>query len=149
MMMLFAQMFCYFSGNWDFSVVHDRRSLYQSRSHSEWVTITPLIPMSTYTIQVNASNTVGFILSNVLTENLPPGCKFEQQDSYLLIHFELKVSLNFVNKVFSVALYLNHLTGIYKIPVFFMTYKIYIFSSLISCVLLLAHGFSHMNNKIL
>lgn len=60
---------------WDYSIMHDRRSLHQSQTYNEWVAIGPLIPMSTYSVQVNASNTVGFVLGNILSADMPPGCK--------------------------------------------------------------------------
>ena len=68
-------LFC-FSESWDYSTVVERRSLHRSQTHSEWIAITPLIPMSSYVIQVNASNSVGYILSNVQTVDLEPGCKY-------------------------------------------------------------------------
>ncbi|XP_053408878.1 usherin-like [Mercenaria mercenaria] len=58
---------------WDYSTIHTRRSLNRSQLYNEWVTITSLIPMSTYSVQVNASNTVGFILGNVMSADMPPG----------------------------------------------------------------------------
>ncbi|KAH3846702.1 hypothetical protein DPMN_089004 [Dreissena polymorpha] len=58
---------------WDYSTVFGRRSLHRSKTVAEWVLIGPLIPMSSYSVQVNASNSVGFILGNVLAADLPPG----------------------------------------------------------------------------
>lgn len=72
-----------FSDVWDYSTLHDRRSLSRSQYYDEWVSVSPLIPMSTYTVQVNASNTVGFILSNIMPADMPPGCKLLNQ-SFIL-----------------------------------------------------------------
>ena len=69
-------MFSIFPESWDYSTVTQRRSLHRSNTYSEWIAITPLIPMSSYVIQVNASNSVGYILSNVQTVDLEPGCKY-------------------------------------------------------------------------
>ena len=64
-----------FSDAWDYSTVHTRHSLHRSQTYDEWVSVTPLIPMSVYSVQMNASNTVGLILGNVMTANMPPGCE--------------------------------------------------------------------------
>ncbi|XP_078675414.1 usherin-like isoform X2 [Branchiostoma floridae x Branchiostoma belcheri] len=59
--------------NWDYTTVRDTRSLYISLVTDEWVTIPGLIPYSTYTVQVNASNTKGSILSNTRAATMPQG----------------------------------------------------------------------------
>ena len=55
--------------NFDFSPVNDRRSLYESNAipptNPDYVTIDDLVPFSEYSIQVNASNTAGYIVSHV------------------------------------------------------------------------------------
>ena len=66
-----------FSANWDYSLVTDRRSLFQNLTGGDWVQITPLVPFSEYYVQVNASNTKGFILSNTKLAEMPAGCKCE------------------------------------------------------------------------
>ena len=47
----------------------ERRSLYQTTDvptvPPEWVTVDGLLPYSAYTVQVNASNAAGYILSHV------------------------------------------------------------------------------------
>ncbi|XP_052767673.1 usherin-like isoform X2 [Mya arenaria] len=58
---------------WDYSTEFDRQSMHRSQTYNEWMVVGPLIPMSTYTVQVNASNTVGYILSNTLSADMPPG----------------------------------------------------------------------------
>ncbi|ESO94175.1 hypothetical protein LOTGIDRAFT_118598, partial [Lottia gigantea] len=50
-----------------------RKSLLQVEEAYKWFNISNLIPLSQYSIQVNASNTKGFILSNVVLFTLPPG----------------------------------------------------------------------------
>ena len=64
-----------FAENWDYSTVTERRNLHRSKTYSEWVGISPVIPMSSYVIQVNATNSVGYILSNTKTVDMQPGCK--------------------------------------------------------------------------
>ncbi|XP_048258912.1 usherin-like [Haliotis rufescens] len=59
--------------NWDYSIVRERRSLYRDTTVYQLITITGLIPMSGYTVQVNASNTRSFILSATAQADLPPG----------------------------------------------------------------------------
>ncbi|XP_021347323.1 usherin-like [Mizuhopecten yessoensis] len=59
--------------NWDYAVIQDARSLFYGTNHSQSISITGLIPMSSYDIQVNASNTGGYILSNIRRADLPQG----------------------------------------------------------------------------
>eukprot|EP00058_Branchiostoma_floridae_P024730 XP_002610220.1 hypothetical protein BRAFLDRAFT_76999 [Branchiostoma floridae] len=70
---LFTGIFYRDPDNWDYTTVRDTQSLYTSLVTDEWVTIPGLIPYSTYTVQVNASNTKGSILSNTLTATMPEG----------------------------------------------------------------------------
>ena len=52
-----------------------RRSLYESQaspSPSDWQRVDGVLAFSHYTVQVNASNSRGFVLSNVVTINTPP-----------------------------------------------------------------------------
>lgn len=55
--------------NFDFSDNEDRRSMYESSEippeNPEFVLINGLVPFSTYSIQVNASNTAGYLVSHV------------------------------------------------------------------------------------
>ncbi|XP_062584554.1 usherin-like isoform X1 [Saccostrea cucullata] len=57
----------------NYTLVRERRSLFHGRNVSEWIEVYPLIPLSQFVIQVNASNTAGFLLSNTLTMDMPPG----------------------------------------------------------------------------
>jgi len=41
--------------------------LYSSAKADEWVTVGGLIPYSQYQVQVNATNLVGYIISNVVS----------------------------------------------------------------------------------
>ncbi|XP_060070524.1 usherin-like [Ylistrum balloti] len=59
--------------NWDYNVIQEARSLFHGTNHSQWISITGLIPMSSYDVQVNASNTGGYILSNIRRADLPQG----------------------------------------------------------------------------
>jgi len=53
-----------------------RRSLYSSHVpplSSNWVTVSRLLlPFSEYSVQVNASNSRGFVLSNTVSVDMPP-----------------------------------------------------------------------------
>lgn len=51
----------------------------------DWVEINSLIPMTEYNVQINASNSVGFIMGNVLTANLPPGSRFFMLLSFVVV----------------------------------------------------------------
>ncbi len=64
--------------DWDYTTVHDRRSLYRSAMGGQWVTVSGLIPYTTYYVQVNASNSKGFELSNNMHADMPMGCKYVQ-----------------------------------------------------------------------
>ncbi|XP_025090014.1 usherin-like [Pomacea canaliculata] len=60
-------------GVWNYTTVQNRSSLLQQTVSNQYFAITSLIPNSQYKIQVNASNSKGFILSNVVPVMLPPG----------------------------------------------------------------------------
>lgn len=72
---LYTYFYGLISDNWDYSTIEDRRSVYNNTVSNQWVQVTPVIPMSTYSVQVNASNTAGYILSNTLQLDMPEGCK--------------------------------------------------------------------------
>ncbi|CAH1791583.1 unnamed protein product, partial [Owenia fusiformis] len=59
--------------NWDYSTVRERRSLHRTETSGRWVEIDTLISDSIYSIQANASNTKGFIISNTQVATMPPG----------------------------------------------------------------------------
>ncbi|XP_055957019.1 usherin-like [Patella vulgata] len=50
-----------------------RKSLLRTNDSYKWTVIDNLIPYTIYKIQVNASNTKGFILSNIVSRNMPAG----------------------------------------------------------------------------
>ncbi|XP_041351149.1 usherin-like [Gigantopelta aegis] len=58
---------------WDYTTVRERRSLYHDIVVYQMVTIGGLVPFSQYSVQVNASNTKGFILGSMQTIRMPPG----------------------------------------------------------------------------
>ena len=62
------------SDNWNYTTVIERRSLLRETAANAAVEITPVIPLADYNVQVNASNTRSFILSNVVPLTMPPGC---------------------------------------------------------------------------
>jgi hypothetical protein len=71
--------------NWDYRTIIDRRSLLKETTAYEWVQVTPLVPRSDYNVQVNGSNTRGFIMSNVIQLTMPPGCKLSRRNIYPLL----------------------------------------------------------------
>lgn len=76
LMALFYWTFYSFEDSDNFTLVQERRTLFNGRNASEWIEVFPLVPRSQFVIQVNASNTAGFILSNTLTMDMPPGSMF-------------------------------------------------------------------------
>lgn len=85
---------CMCAGNWNYDVVVVRRLMYNTTQASQWVTVDGLVPNSQYNVQVNASNTKGFILTNSLLVQLPMGCESLQHTCYLL-----PVDLPWVGKI--------------------------------------------------
>lgn len=65
----------FLTDNWDYRTVEDIRSVYNNTLSNVWVLLTPVIPMSSYKLQVNASNTAGFIVSNIPQVDMPEGSK--------------------------------------------------------------------------
>ncbi|XP_076463865.1 usherin-like [Babylonia areolata] len=59
--------------NWNYTTVTDRRSLFRDAVSYTAMDIGPLVPLSDYNVQVNASNTMGFVLSNVVALTMPAG----------------------------------------------------------------------------
>ncbi|GFO50464.1 usherin, partial [Plakobranchus ocellatus] len=58
---------------WDYSTVNEQRVLLNETIGFTTYQLTPLVPMSQYIIQVNGSNSMGFILSNIVELDMPPG----------------------------------------------------------------------------
>lgn len=54
-------------------MVSARRSLGSYTTSDSWETLEPLVPYSSYFVQVNASNSKGFILSNNIKLDMPRG----------------------------------------------------------------------------
>ena len=63
------------SENWDYTTVNDRRSLYHGQTSGQWLSVSTLMPYTTYYVQVNASNSKGFLLSNNMHADMPMGCR--------------------------------------------------------------------------
>ncbi|KAI1240568.1 hypothetical protein IHE44_0008996 [Lamprotornis superbus] len=59
--------------NANYSIVNDTRMLCSSKEFNVWVPIKGLIPFSNYTVQVNASNSQGSLISDAITIVMPPG----------------------------------------------------------------------------
>ncbi|NXL36266.1 USH2A protein, partial [Glaucidium brasilianum] len=59
--------------NANYSIVNGTRMLCSSNESNVWVPIKGLIPFSNYTVQVNASNSQGSLISDAITIVMPPG----------------------------------------------------------------------------
>ncbi|KAM9016840.1 usherin [Ara ararauna] len=59
--------------NANYSIVNGTRMLCSSNESHVWVPIKGLIPFSNYTVQVNASNSQGSLISDAITVVMPPG----------------------------------------------------------------------------
>ncbi|CAD5123124.1 DgyrCDS11497 [Dimorphilus gyrociliatus] len=57
--------------NWNYSTERERRSLYTSQEFNKLTKIEGLVPYSIYIVQVNASNSKGFVISNTQTAQMP------------------------------------------------------------------------------
>ncbi|XP_056424309.1 usherin isoform X1 [Hyla sarda] len=55
------------------SITNSSRILYQSQESDEWVLVDGLVPFSTYTVRVNASNSQGRVSSAPIIITMPPG----------------------------------------------------------------------------
>ncbi|KAG8584399.1 hypothetical protein GDO81_008814 [Engystomops pustulosus] len=55
------------------SITNSSRILYRSQERDEWVLVDGLVPFSTYTIKVNASNSQGHVTSAPIVITMPPG----------------------------------------------------------------------------
>ncbi|XP_075060358.1 usherin [Mixophyes fleayi] len=55
------------------NITHFKRILYQSQESNKWVSVDGLVPFSSYTVEVNASNSQGHVTSDPITINMPPG----------------------------------------------------------------------------
>ena len=53
--------------NWDYSTVRQRRALLTTPRADDWIVISGLLPYSRYSVQVNATNSVGYVISNVVS----------------------------------------------------------------------------------
>ncbi|XP_077967518.1 usherin-like isoform X1 [Styela clava] len=57
----------------DFREVHEKRILHIGGKADQWIRIEGLLPYTDYVVQVNASNSKGFVISNMRTVSMPPG----------------------------------------------------------------------------
>jgi len=66
------------------TTVESARSLYESAvSPVDWVVVEGLLPFADYVVQVNASNSRGYVLSNAETATTPPDSQSCTSTSYL------------------------------------------------------------------
>ncbi|GAB0187409.1 usherin [Grus japonensis] len=63
----------YPNANANYSIVNGTRMSCSSNESNVWVPIKGLIPFSNYTVQVNASNSQGSLISDAITIVMPPG----------------------------------------------------------------------------
>jgi len=71
-----------------YNTTTSRRSLYQSEtSPTNWLIVDGLLAFTEYLIQVNASNSRGFVLSNVVTVVMPPDGHYCYR--YYILHIAL------------------------------------------------------------
>ena len=77
-------MIYFFADNWDYNTVVERRNLLTESTAYKMVTVGPLLPLADYNVQVNASNSRGFIMSNVVQITMPQGCKFVFEFMHLI-----------------------------------------------------------------
>jgi len=70
--------FFFITANANYSIVNDTRMLCSSNQSNVWVPVKGLIPFSNYTVQVNASNSQGSLISDAITIVMPPGGKYEK-----------------------------------------------------------------------
>ena len=73
--LLYIFLLIFLTDNWDYRTVEDIRSVYNNTVSNVWVLVTPVIPMSSYKLQVNVSNTAGYIVSNIAQVDMPEGSK--------------------------------------------------------------------------
>ncbi|NXU70580.1 USH2A protein, partial [Oreotrochilus melanogaster] len=57
----------------NYSIVNGTRMLFSSKESDVWVPVKGLIPFCNYTVQVNASNSQGSLISDATTMVIPPG----------------------------------------------------------------------------
>ncbi|GFR82563.1 usherin, partial [Elysia marginata] len=58
---------------WNYSTVNEQRVLLNETVGYTVYQLRPLVPMSRYSIQINGTNSMGFILSNIVQLDMPPG----------------------------------------------------------------------------
>ncbi|XP_067901794.1 usherin [Heterodontus francisci] len=57
----------------NYSIRHLTQRLYESAEADIWATVRGLLPYSNYTVQVNASNSQGYVISDLAAIKMPPG----------------------------------------------------------------------------
>ncbi|XP_063775500.1 usherin [Pseudophryne corroboree] len=55
------------------NISHSKRILHQSHESKKWVSVRGLVPFSSYTVEVNASNSQGHVTSDPSVITMPPG----------------------------------------------------------------------------
>lgn len=57
---------------WNYTLVRDRKSLFSTDVPGTWWNITGVLPYTQYSVQVEASNTAGSVLSNIVSSITDP-----------------------------------------------------------------------------
>ncbi|XP_042331708.1 LOW QUALITY PROTEIN: usherin [Sceloporus undulatus] len=70
---LFTGIFYADEDNGNYTILNGTQILYTTKEANIWVSISGLIPFSNYTVEVNASNSQGYVISEPVTIAIPPG----------------------------------------------------------------------------
>ncbi|KAM5165253.1 usherin [Mantella aurantiaca] len=70
---MFSGLFYEREGETIYNISSSRRILHQSQGNNEWVSIEDLVPFSSYSVVVNASNSQGHVISDPVIITMPPG----------------------------------------------------------------------------
>uniref|UniRef100_A0A8D2ISK6 Usherin n=1 Tax=Varanus komodoensis TaxID=61221 RepID=A0A8D2ISK6_VARKO len=70
---LFTGIFYTDEVNGDYVILNGTRILHTNKEANVWVSIGGLVPFSNYTVEVNASNSQGYVISDPVTIAIPPG----------------------------------------------------------------------------
>uniref|UniRef100_H2YEQ8 Usherin n=1 Tax=Ciona savignyi TaxID=51511 RepID=H2YEQ8_CIOSA len=73
------------SGN-EIQTIRETRNLLNTTDSQEWIRINDLVPYSDYVVKVNASNTAGYLISNLRSISMPPGLPYGLKSPQLMSH---------------------------------------------------------------
>lgn len=61
----------------NYTLISGRKTMHSSEGNRLWVLVDGLVPCSNYTVQVNASNSQGSVLSDRVSVEMPPSGEWE------------------------------------------------------------------------